>query len=141
MTFENEDITFSYDAYAISTAAAEILKTKAAFLNANPSLIVLIEGHCDERGTVEYNLALGDRRAKAARDYLCALGIAPERIRTSAMVRSARLILGRRRRLGPKTGGVTSSSRMSKDGYFETSNHCSVEQYGEMYKDIIDWRV
>lgn len=80
--FENEDITFDYDAYAISPAAAEILKTKAAFLAANPSLMVQIEGHCDERGTVEYNLALGDRRAKAARDYLCALGIASERIRT-----------------------------------------------------------
>lgn len=80
--FENQDITFDYDAFAITPAAGEILKTKAAFLTVNPSLIVLIEGHCDERGTVEYNLALGDRRAKAARDYLCALGIAPERIRT-----------------------------------------------------------
>lgn len=80
--FVNENITFGYNAYAISSAAQEILNTKAAFLTANPSLIVRIEGHCDERGTVDYNLALGDRRAKAARDYLCALGIAPERIQT-----------------------------------------------------------
>lgn len=80
--FLSENITFGYDTYAISPAAAEVLKAKGAFLVSQPDLIVLIEGHCDERGTVEYNLALGDRRAKAARDYLCALGIAAERIQT-----------------------------------------------------------
>ncbi|HCI19260.1 MAG TPA: peptidoglycan-associated lipoprotein, partial [Alphaproteobacteria bacterium] len=52
-----------------------------AFLNGNPSLTVTIEGHCDERGTREYNLALGERRAAAARDYLLAQGVDPARIK------------------------------------------------------------
>jgi peptidoglycan-associated lipoprotein len=54
---------------------------QAAFLNANPSLTITIEGHCDERGTREYNLALGERRAAAARDYLLAQGVDQARIR------------------------------------------------------------
>lgn len=80
--FVNENIPFGYDVYAISPVAAEILKAKASFLAVRPGLIVQVEGHCDERGTVEYNLALGERRAKAVEDYLCALGIASERIQT-----------------------------------------------------------
>jgi peptidoglycan-associated lipoprotein len=55
---------------------------QAAFLNANPALTVTIEGHCDERGTREYNLALGERRATAARDFLLAQGVDSARIRT-----------------------------------------------------------
>lgn len=55
---------------------------QAAFLNANPALTVTIEGHCDERGTREYNLALGERRATAARDFLLAQGVDAARIRT-----------------------------------------------------------
>ncbi len=54
---------------------------QAGFLRGNPSLTVTIEGHCDERGTREYNLALGERRATAARDYLLAQGVDPARIR------------------------------------------------------------
>jgi peptidoglycan-associated lipoprotein len=57
-----------------------VLEASAAYLKANPGLLVLIEGHCDERGTAEYNLALGERRAKAAMNYLVAHGIPADRI-------------------------------------------------------------
>lgn len=78
--FVNQDIIFGYDTADISPATAKILKDKAAFLTDHPTLTVRIEGHCDERGTVEYNLALGDRRARAARDILYALGIEKDRL-------------------------------------------------------------
>lgn len=80
--FVNQDIIFGYDTADISPVAAKILKDKVAFLTDHPALSVRIEGHCDERGTVEYNLALGDRRARSARDFLRALGIEKERITT-----------------------------------------------------------
>ncbi len=75
-----EDIYFEYDKYDINQDAQPILKDVASWLLKNNSAKLLVEGHCDERGTNEYNLALGDRRAKAVRDYLIALGIAPSRI-------------------------------------------------------------
>jgi peptidoglycan-associated lipoprotein len=75
-----EDIHFDYDEYDIRPEAKPILEKVASWLLKNPSSIILIEGHCDDRGTNEYNLALGDRRAKSARDYLVALGIASNRI-------------------------------------------------------------
>jgi peptidoglycan-associated lipoprotein len=76
------DIHFDFDKYAIRPRDAEILDANARWLRANANAMVLIEGHCDERGTEEYNLALGDRRAKAAIDYLVAQGIAPARMVT-----------------------------------------------------------
>lgn len=75
-----EDIYFDFDKYDIRPDAKQPLKSLAEWLVKNTSAELLIEGHCDERGTNEYNLALGDRRAKAARDYLLALGIASGRI-------------------------------------------------------------
>jgi len=81
-TFNNQAIFFAYDSSDISDDAALILRFKADVLKRHPHYTTVIEGHCDERGTIEYNLALGDRRARAARDYLIALGIEPERIRT-----------------------------------------------------------
>jgi peptidoglycan-associated lipoprotein len=75
-----EDIHFDFDRYDIRPDAKPILQKIASWLLKNTSAKILIEGHCDERGTNEYNLALGDRRAKAARDYLIALGIAANRI-------------------------------------------------------------
>jgi len=75
-----KDINFDYDRYDIRPDAQPVLQEIASWLVKNPSAKILIEGHCDERGTSEYNLALGDRRAKAARDYLVALGVAPARI-------------------------------------------------------------
>ena len=65
---------------AIRPADAKILDANGAWLNANPGYLVLIEGHCDERGTSDYNLALGDRRAKAAMNHLVAQGIKSDRI-------------------------------------------------------------
>jgi peptidoglycan-associated lipoprotein len=76
------DVHFDFDKYAIRARDAEILDANARWLRANKDAQVLIEGHCDERGTEEYNLSLGDRRAKATVDYLVAQGIAPARLVT-----------------------------------------------------------
>lgn len=75
-------VFFGLDQHDLSPEARATLEQQAAFLNQQQALDVVIEGHADERGTREHNLALGDRRANAAKDYLVALGIAPERIRT-----------------------------------------------------------
>jgi peptidoglycan-associated lipoprotein len=80
--FENTDIHFVFDSFDLTTEAKKILAEKAAFLSSHPNIKISIEGHCDERGTEEYNLALGERRAKAAQDYLVFLGIGPERLAT-----------------------------------------------------------
>ena len=74
-------VYFGYDSSALSDDAQATLSRQAGFLKGNPALTVTIEGHCDERGTREYNLALGERRAAAMRDYLLAQGINPARIR------------------------------------------------------------
>jgi peptidoglycan-associated lipoprotein len=74
------DIHFDFDRYEIRPQDAAILKANAEWLRANPKALLLVEGHADERGTNEYNLALGERRAKATRDYLVSLGIDAARI-------------------------------------------------------------
>ena len=74
------DIHFGYDSAALSAEARETLERNAAWLSRYPGVRILIEGHCDERGTVEYNLALGEGRARAAQDYLARLGIAADRM-------------------------------------------------------------
>jgi peptidoglycan-associated lipoprotein len=76
-----QPIYFDFDRYEIRPGAARTLEADAAWLKAN-DVLILIEGQCDERGTVEYNLALGDRRAAATRNYLIAQGIAAGRIST-----------------------------------------------------------
>jgi len=80
--FVNEMIHFAFDSSVLDATAQEILKQKAAYLQANPDVRVVIEGHCDERGTVEYNLALGERRAEAAKAFLVNLGIDAGRLET-----------------------------------------------------------
>jgi peptidoglycan-associated lipoprotein len=75
-----KDVYFDFDKSNIRPGDAKILAASAAYLKANPDQLVLIEGHCDERGTNEYNLALGERRAKAAMSHLAAQGIAASRI-------------------------------------------------------------
>jgi peptidoglycan-associated lipoprotein len=80
--FENEDILFEFDSASLSVEAQEILRAKAAWLRENPRAQVVIEGHCDERGTNEYNLALGDRRAFSSKSFLVDLGIADTRLTT-----------------------------------------------------------
>jgi peptidoglycan-associated lipoprotein len=77
-----EDIHFDYDQYDIRPDAQPVLQTVASWLLKNTSAKILVEGHSDDRGTNEYNLALGDRRSKAVRDYLVALGIGSDRIET-----------------------------------------------------------
>jgi peptidoglycan-associated lipoprotein len=68
-------ILFDTDSFAIDDQDRAVLDSQAAWLRANPAVRVTIEGHCDERGTREYNLALGDRRANAAKNYLAARGV------------------------------------------------------------------
>ena len=77
-----KDIYFDYDKYEIRREDEEILKENAAFLKKNPKMKIQIEGHCDERGTAEYNLALGERRANHTKKYLVSLGITSDRIST-----------------------------------------------------------
>jgi peptidoglycan-associated lipoprotein len=80
--FEMEDIYFAFDSAELVPDARMILKEKADFLTRNSGLTVTIEGHCDERGTTEYNLALGEKRAMSAKKYLQDLGIAEFRLNT-----------------------------------------------------------
>ena len=80
--FESEKIYFDFDKSNLKPLACEVLENKANWLKNNSEFSIRIEGHCDERGTHEYNLALGDRRAYSAKKYLVALGISAERIST-----------------------------------------------------------
>ena len=75
-------VYFGFDSAELSGSAQATLDRQAAFFNVNPALLIIVEGHADERGTREYNLALGDRRATAVRDYLLAKGLNSARIRT-----------------------------------------------------------
>ena len=80
--FEEERIYFAFDDAGLTDDSIEVLKRKADYLKSHPEKSTLIEGHCDERGSVEYNLALGERRAASARNFMISEGIAPGRIRT-----------------------------------------------------------
>jgi peptidoglycan-associated lipoprotein len=77
-----KEIYFDFDRYELSSEARATLKASGDWLRINPSVRVEIEGHCDERGTGEYNLALGAKRAQAAKDYLVSLGVAAGRLST-----------------------------------------------------------
>ena len=77
-----DDIHFAFDRFELRPDAREILDMHAKWLKAHPEYVVRVEGNCDERGTVEYNLALGDGRAKSAMQYLVDLGIDKTRIST-----------------------------------------------------------
>ena len=76
------DIYFAYDRYDLSPEARATLADNAAWLENNPGVRVQIQGHCDERGSNQYNLALGDRRAKSAYNYLINLGVPADRLST-----------------------------------------------------------
>ncbi|MGB5985281.1 MAG: peptidoglycan-associated lipoprotein Pal [Desulfobacterales bacterium] len=80
--FINEVVYFDYDSAVLSPAAQEILRDKAGWMRDNPNARVIIEGHTDSRGTGEYNLALGDRRAASARNFLTGAGIDGARVST-----------------------------------------------------------
>lgn len=77
-----KDVYYGFDEYVLGGDARETLKGNAAWLRANPSVRVEIEGHADERGTNEYNLALGARRAQSSKDFLLSLGIPADRLNT-----------------------------------------------------------
>lgn len=79
---EFKDVLFDFDKYNIRQDAREVLDAIASWLSKNRNINVLIEGHCDERGTNEYNLALGEKRANAAKNYLVAKGITTTRMST-----------------------------------------------------------
>ena len=75
-------IHFDYDAYSLDEPARTALKKNADYLKIHPDLEVLVAGHCDERGTIQYNLALGQQRAKAVRDYYMRLGVGGKSVAT-----------------------------------------------------------
>jgi peptidoglycan-associated lipoprotein len=77
-----KDAFFDYDKADLRDDARTVLSTDAEWLKKNRTIQFLIEGHCDERGTSEYNLALGDRRANAAKEYLVSLGVDASRVKT-----------------------------------------------------------
>jgi peptidoglycan-associated lipoprotein len=77
--FTNIDIYFDYDSAVLKTEAQQKLQEKADFMKADKEVTVIIEGHCDSRGTNEYNLALGEKRARTVMDYMVTLGISPKR--------------------------------------------------------------
>lgn len=80
--YELTDINFDFDNFDLGDEAREVLKKHAAWLTENKGVNITVEGHCDERGTAEYNLALGERRAKAAAMFLVNMGIDDKRIKT-----------------------------------------------------------
>src|SRR5918994_4001523 len=77
-----KDVYFDFDSYALRADARETLKANWTWLKANSAAQVQIEGHCDERGTTEYNLVLGSKRAQSVKDYLVTLGTAADRLST-----------------------------------------------------------
>ncbi|KQN40297.1 peptidoglycan-associated lipoprotein [Sphingomonas sp. Leaf407] len=90
----SDTINFGLDQYDIDSSARAVLDSQAQWLQRYPNVRVTIEGHCDERGTREYNLALGDRRANAAASYLAARGISSSRITTISYGKERPLALG-----------------------------------------------
>jgi len=89
-----KDVFFEYDQAAISADQRAALNDNVNWLKANSRVKVVIEGHCDERGTAEYNLGLADRRTKALRDYLVASGIASDRIGTISYGKERPFVIG-----------------------------------------------
>ena len=87
-------VLFGYDSSELDDDDRSVLDNQAKFLNQNPSLKVTIEGHCDERGTREYNLALGEKRASAVKDYLISVGINSERLSVVSYGKERPQVLG-----------------------------------------------
>ena len=87
-------VLFGYDSSDLDDVDRATLNNQAKFLNQNPSLKVTIEGHCDERGTREYNLALGEKRASSVKDYLISLGINSDRISVVSYGKERPQVLG-----------------------------------------------
>jgi len=109
-------VYFDLDRYNLKPSAQATLERQAAWLKTYSNVTITVEGHCDERGTREYNLALGSRRANAVKDYLVSLGIAPNRITTISYGKERPAVLGstedawaqNRRGVTVVTGGAAS---------------------------------
>ena len=87
-------VYFALNKYNLTPASVEVLNLQAEWLNADPNVNVIVEGHCDERGTREYNLALGEKRAMAVKNYLVNKGVAPTRIKTISYGKERPAVLG-----------------------------------------------
>ena len=87
-------VFFDFDQSSLTSKAQDTLSKQAAWLSRVPSATILVEGHCDERGTREYNLALGERRATAVKDYLISKGVAASRIKTISYGKERPAVLG-----------------------------------------------
>ena len=90
-----QDVFFGYDQWMVSHAGMESLNRDASFLKDHPKAIIKIEGHCDERGTTDYNIILGDKRAKAARSYLLDAGVNPKQVMTISFGKERPFCFGR----------------------------------------------
>ena len=87
-------VFFAYDSSDLDSDALELLQDQVAWLKQNADVSVTIEGHCDERGTREYNLALGEKRAQAVKNYLIGLGINPDRVSTISYGKERPAVVG-----------------------------------------------
>jgi peptidoglycan-associated lipoprotein len=87
-------VLFDYDSSSLDSSAKILLDAQSRFLRANTDLNFIVEGHCDERGTREYNLALGEKRATAVRDYLVINGIDPDRIKVISYGKEKPAVVG-----------------------------------------------
>ena len=87
-------VFFGYDSSDLASDALELLQDQVAWLKQNSDVTVTIEGHCDERGTREYNLALGEKRAQAVKNYLIGLGINPDRVSTISYGKERPAVVG-----------------------------------------------
>ncbi|MBY0430943.1 MAG: peptidoglycan-associated lipoprotein Pal, partial [Rhodospirillales bacterium] len=90
----SDRVFFGYDKYDLSSEARSVLEKQAAWLKANPSVGIVVEGHCDERGTREYNLALGERRANSTKNYLVNQGVQSSRVKTISYGKERPVALG-----------------------------------------------
>lgn len=84
-----QDIFFDFDSYIVRNDDLPTLKEIAAWLTTRPEVAITVEGHCDERGTTDYNLALGQKRAEAAKDYLIKMGVSEKRVKTVSFGKEA----------------------------------------------------
>ena len=94
MANAEDRVFFAFDSSALSNNAVEVLQTQVEWLKKNENVDVIVQGYCDERGTREYNLALGERRANAVKQYLISQGIAADRISTISYGKERPAVLG-----------------------------------------------
>jgi len=108
-------VFFDFDKFNVDRKDRDTLDKQAAWLKANPSVSIIVEGHADERGTREYNLALGERRANSVKDYLISIGVNPARVKTTSYGKERPVAVGsnddawrQNRRVVTKVGGAGS---------------------------------